>query len=141
MHSSCSLNLQVSLYLACVHKASALASMALWLPAAGVFAQLLGITPGCPRSTSSCRLVPDSTARQHVSCCVHSQRTTLPISCNTLWDARFGQHSVSLLGYLLTPECFDIEVIATAVSTSRHHAAGCRLSVQLATSLLRLSGR
>ena len=100
----------------------------------------------------SCRLVPDSTASQHVPCCVHSQRTALLVPCNTLWDERCGPHSVSW--------CRCRRVVKKPCSvTSCHQSAPisrcsprpypclvimtacCCSSFQLTTPLHRLSGR
>ena len=52
-----------------------------------------------------------------------------------------GVEKAPLLGCFLTPECFDVEVLTTSVSTPRHHAACCCPILRLTTLLHCLSER
>ena len=84
----------------------------------------------------SFRLVPDSTGQParsllrsfpayRVACIL--QRfvgRTVRSALSVLVSLSAGREK-ALLGYFLAPECSDIEVLATAISTSRHHAACC----------------
>ena len=100
---------------------------------------VLGVTPGCPPSPSSCRFVPDSTARQHFPCRVCSQLATSLSLCDASCDKRFCLRSVS---WCRCRRRREDAPASTVDSTFRHHAArSCWSSLWLATLLRHLSER
>ena len=144
MHSGCISSLQVSftwpvatgLPRSCVHGAVTLGCLSVYPSSRNHTwtSRIQLFVSSCARLHGSPALfVLSSFPAYHVSCVLESQ--CLGVAFGVVEKA-------PLLGCFLTPECFDFEVLTTAVSTtSRHHAACSCPSLQLTTLLHCLSER
>ena len=82
----------------------------------------------CPTPRLASTFIASFIPAYRVACILqHFVGRTIRSALSVLVPLSAGREKV-LLGYFLTPECSDIEVLATAVSMSGHRAACCRSS-------------